>query len=92
MHLAPNAELLLRVHQPERYADQPAAQRPLLLDALRDASSKVGMGIGDDGLSTHAITPLQVESSSGPLSIGAWNSASTCSATCSNWITNWTPG
>ncbi|MGB4072704.1 PAS domain S-box protein [Pseudomonas sp.] len=71
VHLAPSAEVLLRVHQPERYADQPAAQRSLLLDALRDASDKVGLGMGDEGLGMHAITPLQVESSNGPLSIGA---------------------
>lgn len=70
VHLAPSADFLLRVHQPERYADQPAAQRPLLLDALRDASSKVGMGMDYDGLGMRAIAPLQLKSSSGMLSIG----------------------
>ncbi|EDO29342.1 predicted protein, partial [Nematostella vectensis] len=71
VHLAPTAEVLLRVHKPQWFADFPAAQRPMLLDSLRYGVATAGLATTGDNLSMRAIVPLQVESPAGLLSVGA---------------------
>ena len=71
LHLAPTAQVLLRVHQPERFGDQPGAQRAMLADALHDRQFKAGLGLGADSLVMRAITPLQVAGTLEPVTIGA---------------------
>ncbi|SFQ01201.1 PAS domain S-box protein [Pseudomonas borbori] len=71
IHLAPTSEVLLRVHQPERFGDSPAAQRSMLADVLRDEQSKAGLGLGVDSLVMRAMTPLQVDGTLEPVIIGA---------------------
>ncbi|MCZ4320632.1 PAS domain S-box protein [Pseudomonas anguilliseptica] len=71
VHLAPTAEVLLRVHKPQWFADFPAAQRPMLLDSLRYGAATAGLAANGDNLSMRAIVPLQVESPAGLLSVGA---------------------
>jgi PAS domain S-box-containing protein len=71
VHLAPTAEVLLRVHKPQWFADFPAAQRPMLLDSLRQGTATAGLATSGDNLSMRAIVPLQVESPAGLLSVGA---------------------
>ncbi|MNQ05242.1 Sensor protein FixL [compost metagenome] len=71
IHLAPSSEVLLRVHQPERFGDSPAAQQSMLADVLRDTQSKAGLGLGVDSLVMRAITPLQVDGTLEPVVIGA---------------------
>ncbi|PTS84942.1 hypothetical protein DBR00_03845 [Pseudomonas sp. HMWF032] len=70
LHLA-DSTVLLRVHQPERFADQPQAPRRMLLDALQSATRKSGLGDSEEGLVSRAIIPLQVEGNQAPLTIGA---------------------
>ena len=71
IHLAPSNEVLLRVHQPERFGDRPDAQRPMLIDVLRDTQSKAGLGLGVDSLVMRAMTPLQADGTLKPATIGA---------------------
>ncbi|SED12059.1 PAS domain S-box protein [Pseudomonas anguilliseptica] len=71
VHLAPTAEVLLRVHKPQWFADFPAAQRPMLLDSLNYGVATAGLATSGDNLSMRAIVPLQVESPAGLLSVGA---------------------
>ena len=71
IHLAPTSAVLLRVHQPERFGDRPDAQRPMLLDVLQDEQSKAGLDLGAEGLVMRAITPLQVDGTLKPVTIGA---------------------
>ena len=68
VHLAPTAEVLLRVHQPEWYGDRPRAQSPILLDALRTQESTAGLIA--TSLTMHAIAPLQVEGSDAGTQLG----------------------
>jgi len=71
IHLAPTAEVLLRVHEPQWFADFPAAQRPMLLDSLGQASPTAGLAANGQNLSMCAIVPLYVESAEGRLNVGA---------------------
>ena len=71
VHLAPTAEVLLRVHEPQWFADFPAAQRPMLLDSLSQASPTAGLAANGQNLSMRAIVPLYVESAEGRLNVGA---------------------
>jgi PAS domain S-box-containing protein len=71
VHLAPTAEVLLRVHEPQWFADFPAAQRPMLLDSLGQASPTAGLAANGQNLSMRAIVPLYVESAEGRLNVGA---------------------
>src|SRR3989338_1552408 len=50
VHLAPTAEVLLRVHEPQWFADFPAAQRPMLLDSLNEGAAKAGLTVDGDAL------------------------------------------
>lgn len=68
VHLAPTAEVLLRVHQPEWYGDRPRAQSPMLLDALRTQESTAGLIA--TSLTMHAIAPLRVEGSDAGTQLG----------------------
>nr|WP_298170566.1 PAS domain S-box protein [uncultured Pseudomonas sp.] len=68
VHLAPTAEVLLRVHQPEWYGDRPRAQSPMLLDALRTQESTAGLVAMS--LTMHAIAPLRVEGSDAGTQLG----------------------
>ena len=70
-HLAPSAEVLLRVHEPQRFADFPAAQRPMLLDSLQQAKANASLTVAGETLSMRAIVPLHVDTLEGPLNIGA---------------------
>ena len=71
IHLAPSAQVLLRVHEPQWFADFPAAQRSMLLDSLGQGSATAGLAANGDSLSMRAIVPLQVESPAGLLNVGA---------------------
>uniref|UniRef100_UPI0030DA721A PAS domain S-box protein n=1 Tax=Pseudomonas sp. EA_35y_Pfl2_R111 TaxID=3088689 RepID=UPI0030DA721A len=71
IHLAPTAEVLLRVHEPQWFADFPAAQRPMLLDSLQQSTAITGMAVDGDKLSMRAIVPLQIDSLEGRLNVGA---------------------
>ena len=68
VYLAPSAEVLLRVHQPEWYGDRPSAQHSMLLDALQTQQSKAGLVA--TSLAMHAIAPLQVEGADADSSLG----------------------
>nr|WP_298141310.1 PAS domain S-box protein [uncultured Pseudomonas sp.] len=71
VHLAPSAEVLLRVHQPEWYGDRPDAQQAILHEALQTRQIKAGLG--SKSLAMHAIAPLLIEGlgSDDLLAIGA---------------------
>lgn len=71
IHLAPTAEVLLRVHEPQRFADLPAAQQPMLRDSLRQSATIVGLTVSGDSLNIRAIVPLQAASLAGPFNVGA---------------------
>jgi len=68
VHLAPSAEVLLRVHQPQWFGDRPGAQRPMLLDALR--LQEIRAGLVAKNLTMHAITPLRVEGTDAGTQLG----------------------
>jgi len=71
VHLAPTAEVLLRVHKPRWFADYPAAQRPMLLDSLQQSITIAGLTAREQSLSMRAIVPLHTESPAGRINIGA---------------------
>ncbi|MFP6851171.1 MAG: PAS domain S-box protein [Pseudomonas sp.] len=71
LHLAGNAKVLLRVHQPEWFGDTPDAQRGMLFDVLQNVSGQAGLGVVDDGLVVRAITPLQAEGNADQANVGA---------------------
>ncbi|WP_025163553.1 PAS domain S-box protein [Pseudomonas taeanensis] len=71
VHLAPRVNVLLRVHEPEAFGDAQSEQRPMVRDALRDGLSKAGLGLSRGSLGMRAVTLLQVEGSSGAVTIGA---------------------
>ena len=71
VHLAPSAEVLLRVHEPQWFADFPAAQRPMLLDSLQQSKASTGLAVDGETLSMHAIVPLQIDNLEGRLNVGA---------------------
>lgn len=69
VHLAPAGEVLLRVHAPERHGS--SLSHPILRDALRSGTSRAGLDLSPQGLGMRAVTPLRVDSLSGPLTVGA---------------------
>jgi PAS domain S-box-containing protein len=71
IHRAPKAEVLLRVHEPQWFADFPAAQRPMLLDSLQQSKASVGLAVDGEKLSMRAIVPLQIDNLEGRLNVGA---------------------
>lgn len=71
VHLAPAAEVLLRVHKPQWFGDRPATQRPMLLDSLRQSATTAGLVSNEQSLSMRAIVPLRVDSLEGPINVGA---------------------
>src|SRR3989338_1855541 len=71
IHMAPKAEVLLRVHEPQWFADFPAAQRPMLLDSLQQSKVSVGLAVDGEKLSMRAIVPLQIDNLEGRLNVGA---------------------
>jgi len=71
IHLAPTAEVLLRVHEPPRFADFPAAQRPMVLDSLQQSRPSTGLTVDGEQLNMRAIVPLQIDSPEGRLNVGA---------------------
>jgi len=71
VHLAGEAQVLLRVHEPQRFADTPQAMRPLVMETLRSGRSRAGLTQSDDSLDMQAIAPLQVDGNAGPWSVGA---------------------
>ncbi len=71
VHLAPAAEVLLRVHKPQWFGDRPATQRPMLLDSLRQSATTAGLVSNEQSLSMRAIVPLRVDSLEGPTNVGA---------------------
>ncbi|WP_339080459.1 PAS domain S-box protein [Pseudomonas sp. TMP9] len=71
VHLAPRANVLLRVHQPQWFADAPALQRRIVLDSLSHSLTTIGLVADKQSLSIRAIVPLHVESLAGRLNVGA---------------------
>lgn len=71
VHLAPSASVLLRVHQPQWFADFPAMQRRMVLDSLNHSLSTIGLVADEQNLSMRAIVPLHVDSLAGRINVGA---------------------
>ncbi|MBS7725680.1 GAF domain-containing protein [Pseudomonas lalucatii] len=71
VHLAPGAEVLLRVHEPKVFGDRQGAGRPMLRDALDDGRSRSGLSLQPDHLGMRAVAPLQVERGDGMATVGA---------------------
>ncbi|WP_439887083.1 PAS domain S-box protein [Pseudomonas sp. MBLB4123] len=71
VHLAPSAEVLLRVHQPKVFGDHQAAGRPMLRDVLDDGRSRSGLGLAPGNLGMRAVVPLQVEQADETTTVGA---------------------
>ena len=71
VHLAPTAEVLLRVHKPQQFADRPAAQLPMLLNSLRQSAATSGLVVQGQRLSMRAVVPLQVDGLEGKVNVGA---------------------
>ena len=70
VHLAPGAEVLLRVHSPDSVGDRHPA-RPMLREALADGRSRAGLVPMSGQLAMAAIKPLQVERLGGTTTVGA---------------------
>ncbi|WP_439860197.1 PAS domain S-box protein [Pseudomonas sp. MBLB4136] len=71
VHLAPDAEVLLRVHAPTRFGERQGAERPMLRDALSEGRSRSGLVLLPDQPGMAAVAPLQAESPSGETTVGA---------------------
>ncbi|APU32487.1 histidine kinase [Ectopseudomonas alcaliphila JAB1] len=71
VHLAPDVKVLLRVHEPEHFGDLQIGWRPMVLEALRSASSQAGLGLTRGSIGMRAIAPLLVEGNNGPQQVGA---------------------
>ena len=71
VHLAPDVKVLLRVHEPEHFGDLQIGWRPMVLEALRSASSQAGLGLTRGSIGMRAIAPLLAEGNNGPQQIGA---------------------
>jgi len=71
VHLAGDAQVLLRVHQPQHFADAPDAVSALVMETLRSNRSRAGLTQDHDSIDMHAIAPLQVDGQSGLRSVGA---------------------
>ncbi|PKM33834.1 MAG: histidine kinase [Gammaproteobacteria bacterium HGW-Gammaproteobacteria-12] len=71
VHLAPDIKVLLRVHEPEHFGDLQIGWRPMVLEALRSASSQAGLGLTRGSIGMRAIAPLLAVGSNGPQQVGA---------------------
>ncbi|UTW06122.1 PAS domain S-box protein [Pseudomonas benzenivorans] len=71
VHLAPAAEVLLRVHEPERFGESQPPAWTMLRDALVDGRSRAGLLLMPGELGMAAVAPLQVEGRGAPLTVGA---------------------
>jgi PAS domain S-box-containing protein len=71
IHLAPSAEVLLRVHQPKRFGDPRSGHPSMLSDALHDQQNKAGLDLSANSLVMRAITLLQVEGTRKAVTVGA---------------------
>ncbi|MFI8606732.1 PAS domain S-box protein [Pseudomonas sp. NPDC077649] len=71
VHLAPDIKVLLRVHEPEHFGDLQIGWRPMVLEALRSATSQAGLGLSRGSIGMRAIAPLLVEGADTPLQVGA---------------------
>ncbi|MCG4455357.1 PAS domain S-box protein [Pseudomonas sp. MMS21-TM103] len=71
IHLAPTAQVLLRVHQPERFDDLPGGHPAMLSAALQDQQNKAGLDIGTDSQVMRAISLLQVQGTGQAVTVGA---------------------
>ncbi|RRV32116.1 PAS domain S-box protein [Pseudomonas sp. o96-267] len=71
VHLAPDVKVLLRVHDPEHFGDLQIGWRPMVLEALRSASSQAGLGLTRGSIGMRAIAPLLAEGNNGPQQVGA---------------------
>ena len=71
VHLAPDVKVLLRVHEPEHFGDLQIGWRPMVLEALRSASSQAGLGLTRGSIGMRAIAPLLAEGNNGPQQVGA---------------------
>ncbi|MDH1731651.1 PAS domain S-box protein [Pseudomonas chengduensis] len=71
VHLAPDIRVLLRVHEPEHFGDLQIGWRPMVLEALRSATSQAGLGLSRGSIGMRAIAPLLVEGAGTPLQVGA---------------------
>lgn len=71
VHLAPDVRVLLRVHEPEHFGDLQIGWRPMVLEALRSATSQAGLGLTRGSIGMRAIAPLLAEGNDGPQQIGA---------------------
>lgn len=60
VYLAPD-QVLLRMHDPQRFDDQPGTTRSMRLDALHTGHSRVGLSLSHDSIGMHAIAPVQVD-------------------------------
>lgn len=69
VHLS-NQTVLLRVHQPERFADRPHTSRQMVQDVQNSGSSRAGLGTDDKGLVARAISPLQLTEAGTTTTIG----------------------
>ena len=70
VHLAAEGPVLLRVHRPQATGGD-VERGPMVRDALRQGRSQAGLGSAPGSLGMRAVTPLQVEGRSGPLTVGA---------------------
>jgi PAS domain S-box-containing protein len=71
VHLAPDVRVLLRVHAPKHFGDLQIGWRPMVLEALRSATSQAGLGLSRGSIGMRAIAPLLVEGAGTPLQVGA---------------------
>ncbi|MBP8203062.1 MAG: GAF domain-containing protein, partial [Pseudomonas sp.] len=71
VHLAPRANVLLSVHQPQSLAAVATPQRRMVLDSLSQSATTTGLVADKHNLSIHAVVPLHVESLAGRLNVGA---------------------
>ncbi|MDP3814403.1 PAS domain-containing protein, partial [Pseudomonas sp.] len=71
VHLAPQGEVFLRVHEPERHGDQRLAQHPILRDALHSGSRRSGLELNASDAGMRAVVPLRLDSLAGPYQVGA---------------------
>ncbi|MGG2399435.1 PAS domain S-box protein [Pseudomonas sp. SH1-B] len=71
VHLAGTGQVLLRVHEPQRYGDTRRLTRPLAEESLRKGVSMTGVSSTSQGnVSVHAMAPLQVETHAGYEQVG----------------------
>ncbi|HEX5843398.1 MAG TPA: PAS domain S-box protein [Pseudomonas sp.] len=73
VHLAPQGEVLLRVHAPERHGDSLLAYNAILRDALASGTSQSGLNLSSEARHSgmRAVSPLHVDTLQGPRTVGA---------------------